>query len=90
MKSTDEVHVLGKVQSGSLEMFLHPDIGTQDVIEYIRRVSDIKNEWSTPGEKESGVGGVGYIYREVKWSIKRTCRVIKNNRYQAHLNIEIA
>ena len=26
VKSTDEVHVLGKVQSGSLEMFLHPYI----------------------------------------------------------------
>ena len=24
VKSTDEVHVLGKVQFGSLEMFLHP------------------------------------------------------------------
>ena len=24
VKSTDEVHVLGKVQSGSLEMVLHP------------------------------------------------------------------
>ena len=24
VKSTDVVHVLGKVQSGSLEMFLHP------------------------------------------------------------------
>ena len=24
VKSTDEVHVLGKIQSGSLGMFLHP------------------------------------------------------------------
>ena len=28
VKSTDEVHVLGNVQSGSLEMFLHPYMGT--------------------------------------------------------------
>ena len=26
VKSIDDVHVLGKVQSGSLEMFLHPYI----------------------------------------------------------------
>ena len=30
---------------------IYGDIDTQDVIEYIRRVvSDIKREWSTPGE----------------------------------------
>ena len=29
---------------------IYGDIGTQGVIEYIRRVSDIKREWSTPGE----------------------------------------
>ena len=28
---------------------IYGDVGTQDVIEYIRRVSDIKREWSTPG-----------------------------------------
>ena len=29
---------------------MYGDNGTQGVIEYIRRVSDIKREWSTPGE----------------------------------------
>ena len=50
VKSTDEVHVLGKVITGDVPTSIKGDIGTQGVIEYIRRVSDIKREWSTPGE----------------------------------------
>ena len=49
VKSTDEVHVHGKV-TGNGPTSINGDIGTQGVIEYIRRISDIKREWSTPGE----------------------------------------
>ena len=55
VKSTDEVHVLGKVQSGRITgnglTSIYGDIGTQGVMEYIKIVScDVKGERSTPGE----------------------------------------
>ena len=49
VKSNDEVHVLGKVQSGSLGMVLHPYMVILDT-GCNRIYQESQSELSTPGE----------------------------------------